>query len=169
MHRRPFTEPSDELDLVPLIDVVFLILLFFILCGRLSIQERPEQITVPPTRTARVPTQVDRVVMNITSGEHPLISLGAGGTWLDPVDPHNWPTVREHLDRAWDRASKRERDGRTVADVVIEIRADAEASYRLVQQAQQVVSDSVDPDAFLPRAAPRKPFLHIDLAGRTPG
>ncbi len=167
--RRPFAAASDDLDLVPLIDVVFLILLFFILCGRLSIQERPEQITVPPTRTARVPTQVDRVVMNITSGERPLISLGADGTWLDPVDPRTWPAVRERLDRAWDRAGKREHDGRTVADVVIEIRADTEASYRLVQQAQQVVSDSVDPKDFLPRQNPGKPFIHVDLAGRSPG
>lgn len=169
MRRRSFAAPSDELDLVPLIDVVFLILLFFILCGRLSIQERPEQITVPPTRTARMPTQVDRVVLNITSGERPLVSLGADGAWLDPVDPRTWTTLRTRLDRAWDRAGKREHDGRTVADVVIEIRADAEASYRLVQQAQQVVGDSVDPRDFLPRLDPGKPFIHVDLAARSPG
>ena len=35
--RKHFKGMDDDLDLVPLIDVVFLILLFFILCGRLTV------------------------------------------------------------------------------------------------------------------------------------
>lgn len=169
MRRKPLAEAADELDLVPLIDVCFLILLFFILCGRLSIQERSEQVTVPPTRTARAPVQAERIVLSITGGALPRIALGADGAWMEAGDPRTWPAVRAVLDRAWERAGKREADGRTIADAMIEIRADAEAPFRLVQQAQQVASDSVDPASFLPRDRPLRPFAQVDLTGSDPG
>ena len=44
-----------DVDLVPMIDCIFLLLLFFMLCGRITIDQRVEQITVPPTKTATKP------------------------------------------------------------------------------------------------------------------
>ena len=54
---------DTEVDLVPLIDCVFLLLLFFMLCGHISVNNRAEQITVPPAKTAQpiLPPQQDRL------------------------------------------------------------------------------------------------------------
>lgn len=62
MRRRhlPLQLADHEIDLVPLIDCVFLLLLFFMLCGHLSVSERAEQITVPPARTAETITPPDQ-------------------------------------------------------------------------------------------------------------
>ena len=43
---------DDHVDLVPLIDCVFLILLFFMLVGHLSDRSAADSITVPPGKTA---------------------------------------------------------------------------------------------------------------------
>ena len=167
--RRFLPQTAPDLDLVPLIDVVFLILLFFILCGRLTIQERMEQITVPPARTASaIHGPPDRLLLNIQGGERPMLSLGADGHWLDASAPGSWTTLRGRMDRAWDRSSKISRDGQTVADAVVELRADGEAPYHLVQLAQQLVIDSVDPQTFLPRKDGGKPFVLVDLTAREP-
>ncbi len=167
--RRFLSQTAPDLDLVPLIDVVFLILLFFILCGRLTIQERMEQITVPPARTASaIHGPPDRLLLNIQGGERPMLSLGADGRWLDASDPATWTVMRERMDRAWDRSGKTTRDGRTVADAVVELRADGEAPYHLVQQAQQMVNDSVEPETFRPLSSGGKPFVLVELTARKP-
>jgi len=77
--RRAFviTYGDTDLDLVPLIDCVFLLLLFFMLCGHLTVSERAEQITVPPARTAeKVKLEKD--------WRHEIINIG-GGTSADAV------------------------------------------------------------------------------------
>ena len=52
MAKLQIEQADDHLDLVPLIDCIFLLLLFFMLCGRMSSDTRTEQISVPPTKTA---------------------------------------------------------------------------------------------------------------------
>jgi len=57
--------------------------------------------------------------------------------------------------------------------VIIEIRADAETEYRVVQEIQQVVSDTIDPyNNMLARVAKPgelKSFVNIDFTTRRPG
>lgn len=167
--RRTFPASAGyELDLVPLIDVVFLILLFFILCGRLTIQERTEQISVPPARTASVQSHPDHVLLNIRGDDRPLLSLGGDGQWLDPTEPATWIALRWRMDQVWMRSDKVERDGQTVADTVIELRADGSATFGLIQVAQQIISGSVDPVTFLPRRMANNPFVMVDLTARAP-
>jgi len=167
--RRTFPASAGyDLDLIPLIDVVFLILLFFILCGRLTIQERTEQISVPPARTASVQSHPDHVLLNIRGDDRPLLSLGGDGQWLDPTEPATWIALRGRLDQVWMRSAKVERDGQTVADTVIELRADGSATFGLIQVAQQIISGSVDPVTFLPRRMASKPFVMVDLTARAP-
>src|SRR3954467_13684697 len=62
-----FTWADGEIDLVPLIDCVFLLLLFFLLCGRMTLDQRSEQITVPPAKTARATHHGDlqREIVNV--------------------------------------------------------------------------------------------------------
>jgi biopolymer transport protein ExbD len=149
------------IDLVPLIDTTLLVLLFFILCGRLTVDERSEQISVPPARAAGTPDPgPQRLVLNLRGGTSPRLGIGHAELPLAA----GWEPVRRRLDAAWDAADKRLQGGVLVADAVIEIRADADTPYRLVQELQLVASDAVEPDSLLPRSAARRPFTAIDLS-----
>jgi len=184
--KRKFGQIGDDLDLVPLIDVVFLILLFFILCGRLTIDARTEQITVPPTRTAAKFEDKgwERIVVNVF-GSTKLGSPPRNTIAVPPIAP--WVTagvddftgyqkLRETLNKVHDKAEKYDDPkgtGMKLPKVIIEIRADAETEYRVVQEIQQVVSDTIDPyNNMLARVAKPgelKSFVNIDFTTRRPG
>ncbi len=183
---------EDHLDLVPLIDCVFLLLLFFMLCGRLSNDQRTEQITVPPTKTAtKLNTEKDwsRVIINVfgntktTSGNTPprnTIRLMAGGwskEWRSEGVNNftGYIKLREEMNTVWDKAKKYKdpKSGMDLPQVVCEIRADADTEYRVVQEIQMVLTDSVmvDPAEGLKPRAPTgapKAFVYIDYTTRAP-
>ena len=78
-HKHKLEHADAELDLVPMIDCIFLLLLFFMLCGRITMDQRVEQITVPPTKTAQKPDNPkdwERIVINVfgstQNGKPPL-------------------------------------------------------------------------------------------------
>jgi biopolymer transport protein ExbD len=192
--KRPrFKQLSDELDLVPLIDVVFLILLFFILCGRLTVDQRTEQITVPPTKTA---TKFDdkgwqRIVVNIfgktqdagnTARQAPpmnSIQLSPNPAWVSKGldDYSGYQNLRSALNAVHDRAEKYDDPkgtGMKLPKVIVELRADARTEYRVVQEVQQVISDTIDPfNNMQPRqiSDPKqlKSFVNVDFTTRRPG
>ncbi len=169
MRRHALQANADELDLVPLIDVVFLILLFFIFCGRLSSDQRPSQVTVPPGRTAQaVRTTPERVVLNLRAGERPALSFGGESAWIDLAG--GWSPVRQRLDRIWDKAGKRQSNGHAVAEAVLEVRADAVVPYHLVQELQQIAADAIDPETMLPgRQQQQRSFVDVDFSAVPPG
>src|SRR3954464_8827721 len=80
--KRRLEHADAEIDLVPMIDCIFLLLLFFMLCGRITMDQRTEQITVPPTKTANKFTSKEwmRVVINVfgstKGGDPPRNSIG---------------------------------------------------------------------------------------------
>jgi len=178
---------DGALDLVPLIDVVFLILLFFILCGRLTVDQRTEQITVPPTRTAaKFDTKGwDRIVLNVygstQNGKPPrnTIALPPRPPWVTSAidDYTGYKKLREALNTVHDKAEKYDDPkgtGMKLPKVIVEIRADAETEYRVVQEVQQVLSDTIDPaNNMLPRQGldPKslKSFVNLDFTTRKPG
>ena len=160
--RRSLSAGSDEIDLVPLIDCVFLILLFFILCGHLSTDQRPEQISVPPGRTAQALINApERIVLSLRGGERPALAFGNADGWIDLAE--GWALVRQRLDAIWERAGKRQRDGHTIADAVLEVRADAELPYHLVQELQQIAADVIDPDTMMTGPRTQRSFVNIDF------
>lgn len=168
MRRRLPTDQTTELDLVPLVDCVFLILLFFILCGRLTTDAQTEQVTVPPARSAQTrPINTERIVVNVKAGERPALSFVGGNGWIDLAG--GWGPVRQRLDAIWNAAGKRDSDGHQVADVILEVRADEELPYRLVQELQQIAADSVDPDTLAPGRAVQRSFVNVDFAVVPPG
>ena len=168
MRRRPPTDCAIELDLVPLVDCVFLILLFFILCGRLTIDGQSEQVTVPPARSAHTrPPATERIVINLKAGERPAVSFVGGSGWIDLAG--GWTPVRQRLDAIWNAAGKRSSDGHQVADVTLEVRADEELPYRLVQEFQQIAADTVDPATLAPGRAAQRSCANVDFAVVPPG
>jgi len=65
--RQVFEAREDSFQIAPLIDVVFLLLTFFILTGALEAQERESRIRLPSTTSAVVRRRgPDDVVVNVT-------------------------------------------------------------------------------------------------------
>jgi biopolymer transport protein ExbD len=189
LHKKErFNVPQEEaeIDLVPMIDCVFLLLLFFMLCGRITMDQRVEQITVPPTKTATKPVDPDgyeRIVINVfgttKDGSPPrnTIRINNINYTSQGVDSYeSYQKLRQVLDVVYDRADKYDdpkKSGMMLPKVVLEIRADADTEYRVVQEVQQVVSDSINPfDGMKPKAItdPKqaKPFVFLNFTTRLP-
>ncbi len=175
-------QQDDHLDLVPLIDCVFLILLFFMLVGRLSNDQRTEQITVPPTKTAvKFPgTGWGREVINVfgkTQNGDPArntIRIGTNDFKQSGTNDYSgYQKLRTILDRIYDKAEKY--PDPNVKDlmlpkVIIEIRADSDTEYRVVQEVQQVLTDTMDLTNMQPKKGfdPKtlKAFVNLDFTTR---
>lgn len=176
-----------EVDLVPMIDVVFLLLLFFMLCGHITMETRVEQITVPPTKTAQTPEtpeKWERIIVNVfgstSAGKPPRNTIRVNNVNYVAQGIDNFEAyqkLRQVLDAAYDRAEKfpdPKKTGFMLPKVVLEIRADADTEYRVVQEVQQVVSGSINPfDGMKPMTisspAQAKPFVFLNFTTRSPG
>ncbi len=195
-------EEDGHLDMVPMIDCVFLMLLFFMLCGRISTDMRPEQVTVPPTKTAEPLSKTLEgwtiVVVNVF-GSTQASARGKGNIPRNSISWNNEPAwvsagvsgdsqyegyrkLRERLDLVFDRAEKYKDPKDTklpdgtpmmLPKAVIEIRADADTEYRVVQEIQQILTDTIDPKpngeagAMQPKP-PTRPFVNLRFTTRLP-
>ena len=182
---KPKLESTEaELDMTPMIDLVFLLIIFFILAGKISSEQRSQQITVPPTKTATKLTEgKDRIIINVfgttTVGGPPANSIRVGTQTFEAKgieDFSAYSRLRALLDRAYDRADKKpdvKNSALMIPEVVLEIRADADTEYRVVQEVLQIVTDSVDPnDSMKPKMVQpqqMKPFIAINYTTRKPG
>ena len=179
--RMKLPQQDDHLDLVPLIDCVFLLLLFFMLVGRLSTDQRTEQITVPPTKTAvKFKSEAwGREVVNVfgttQEGEPPRNSIRIGNKDFRQSgvnDYSGYIALRGILDKVYDKAEKYE-DPKTkmqLPKVIVEVRADSDTEYRVVQEIQQVLTDTLDLTTMQPKknVDPKalKAFVNLDFTTR---
>ncbi len=196
MAKKKIEQAKDEIDLTPMIDMIFLIIIFFILAGKITSDLRPEKITVPPTKTAlktELPPGWSKVVINVAGttqtsqfkGKPPrhTITIGKNATWTGDGynDFSSYQKLRQFLDRVYNAADKYDDPNKTgiqLPMVAVEIRADSECEYRIVQEVQQVMSDTIDcfPDAngkhMLPKKhaspADMKSFIDIRFTSRKP-
>lgn len=174
--RLPLQLTDHEIDLVPLIDCVFLLLLFFMLCGHLSVSERAEQITVPPAQTAtEIPPPADwrHEVINIGGGRADLPTRFRVGQTFDSAGlsrEEGLVHLRALLDRIYDfnPTYRDTASGLDLPQVMIELRADTEVPWRTIQDVQQVLADSIDPRSGLPKDGARRPFIHLHFSARDP-
>lgn len=181
MARLILDQADDHIDLVPLIDCIFLLLLFFMLVGRLSDESRPEQITVPPTKTANALSgattgwqrEIIQVSGSTVGGDPPRNTLRLGTRTMVSQglnDFAGYQQVRAILDQIYERAEKYpdpRGSGQMLPKVVVEIRADANAEYRVVQELQQVLCDGLDLATMKPRAhGGARPFVTLDFTTR---
>jgi biopolymer transport protein ExbD len=180
-------QADAEVDLVPLIDCVFLLLLFFMLCGRIAMDQRAEQISVPPTKTSTKPPPPpkdwEHYVVNVfgstKEGKPPrnAIKVGAGNVIFTEGTDNlaGYQKLRQELNTIYDRAQKypdAKNPELKLPQVVLEIRADADTEYRVVQEIQQVASDTINPfDSMKPRTVPMsqmRTFVLINFTTRRP-
>jgi biopolymer transport protein ExbD len=183
-------QADEHIDLVPMIDCIFLLLLFFMLCGRLSSDMRTEQITVPPTRTAAkfdAQTGWERILVNVFGktqenqpGTPPMNSIAMPQLhkeWRSQgIDDYTgYQKLRFELNKIYDKAEKYDDPkptGMKLPKVIIELRADAQTEYRVVQEIQQILTDTIDPNNnMLPHNVPPnqlKCFVNLDFTTRRP-
>jgi biopolymer transport protein ExbD len=175
-HRLPIHLADHEIDLVPLIDCVFLLLLFFMLCGHLSVNERGEQITVPPARTATTippPDRWRREVINLGGGRADLpvrIRVGQSFDSAGLTHADSLTQLRGLLDRlyAFSETYDDPASGLQLPQVVVELRADANVPWGQVQELEQVLADNIEPATGLPKDGTRRPFVHLLFSARDP-
>ncbi|TVR44800.1 MAG: hypothetical protein EA402_06080 [Planctomycetota bacterium] len=192
--RKKLSQADSEIDLTPMIDVIFLLIIFFILAGRITSEMRSNQITVPPARTAeemQTPPDWRHAVIEVFGsttrggGGEPRNTIRLGWTGqtrtvsgVDDFSSYIW--LREELDRLYEVAQKYQDPlgtGMMLPQVELEIRADGEAEYRLVQEIMQVASDSIDPRNDMkpkdlgnpPNFALARPFVNIQFTSFRPG
>lgn len=189
------TQAEAELDLTPMIDVIFLLIIFFILAGRITSEMRSNQITVPPARTAEemaTPPNWRHAVIEVfgtttrDGGGEPRNTIKLGWTNAPPrtvsgVDDYSsYIWLRQELDQLYESALKYPDPlgtGMQLPQVELEIRADGDAEYRLVQEIMQVASDSIDPSRNMlpkdlgnpPNFALARPFVNIQFTSFRPG
>ncbi len=183
--RRNMNHQDADLDLVPMIDCIFLLLLFFMLCGRITVDQRTEQITVPPTKTAakfKDPQGWGREIVNVFGstqhGEPPRNSIRVGTKEFKSQgvnDYTGYKGLRNILDQIYDKAEKYDdpkKTGMRLPKVIIEIRADGDTEYRVVQEIQQVLTDTLDLETMQPKKGldPKtaRAFVNIDFTTRKP-
>ena len=168
-----------DIDLVPMIDCIFLILLFFMLCGHITMSEREQQITVPPATTASKPSERAgwrREVLNlmpssVASGLH--VRLGHALDTAGLGEAEAGTRLRTLLNALYDSADTYADPvgtGRLLPQVVIVLRADSDIPFRSLQLVQQLLADSIDPVSGMPRdrGAQTRPFPHCEFTTRDP-
>lgn len=84
---------ESEMDITPMIDCTFLLLIFFIVCSRIQQQS---QIALPPARNGDVMAAKDAVVLTIIEGNSPTASVYKGdGPSEDQLIPGGDPIAQE--------------------------------------------------------------------------
>ena len=182
-----------------MIDIIFLLIIFFILAGRITDDLRHTEITVPPTKTAqKIELKEDwtRIIIEAfgstqteRSGMAPVttLRLGGGPQWRqqytegDIDKSYNaYIKLRDALDQIYLQADYYDDPngtGMKLPKVSVEIRADANTEYRVVQEIQQLLTDTIAPEqGMMARPIPTppdpsefKPFVNIEFTTRLPG
>ncbi len=140
-------------NLIPMIDIMFLLLLFFMLGADMG-QRELEEVSLPKADQAKVPPPgTDRGSLTINAHHRLDVACKTYGHrevcrqddhWKlaikgkDCTDPHQLALVLQT-----ETASSRKADvqGRTVSDRVVMIRSDATAPYALAQRAMNVCAE----------------------------
>ena len=192
MAKRKLAQPDIKLDLTPMIDVIFLLIIFFILAGKITAEISNEQITVPPTKTAEriaVPRGWEQIKIEVwghTMDPGPnaeaslVVEMGLNRWESRGHDPESadamnaYRNLRDALDQLYDGSERYEDPNGTgfmLPKVILELRADADTEYRVIQEIQQIATDGNDPyNGMMPKKSDRpRPFVHFHFTTRKPG
>lgn len=131
MARAPDLEHKNELNMTPMIDVVFLLLIFFMVVSELSALDA-ESMTLPWAKEAQPPERtakrIDIVVVNVLRSKNPAEpgEVRIRGKKLDKR------TLKEYLRQAAQEVPLEDTRKR-ISTLKVLIRADCECRYEAVQ------------------------------------
>ena len=118
--REPEGGEDAKVDMTPMIDVTFLLIIFFVTIQQLTVQETAAQVVLPKAKQANPETADEK--------DRLIVSIDADGTYY--VGPTRMDMAR--VDQALKReAALRDADG--FAKRIIFVRADVAAPYGKVQ------------------------------------
>ena len=136
LHLRRPAMPDGEFPLAPMIDMVFLLLVFFMSVSHIAQSERPQELDLPLSSTAKAePTETTHLILTLDE---------TGTIWLGPqrIDQANLATsIRAATSQA--------------GHSVITLRAAADTPYSAIHELLRTVSESNETDlAFAVYEAP---------------
>lgn len=185
--KRKLSQADIKLDLTPMIDVIFLLIIFFILAGKITAEISNENITVPPTVTAEkieIPKEYQNFKIEVygntqrpKEGESGMtIEFGLNPPWhshgSDPKEDaamFAYRRLREQLDTIYDQADYYQENGKDFPLVKLELRADSDTEYRVIQEIQQIAADANDPFNEMKPKVMKRPFVEFHFTTRKPG
>lgn len=132
MNLRPYPPPPPELNLTPLVDVVFLLLLFFMISTTFE-KERELPIALPEAEGQPTAAQAEPLIIGIDRNSHYVV---AGQSLALPPGKNLPAAITEALAMALHQA----RPGAETAALLIEADAQAphQAVMRVLDAAQQL-------------------------------
>ena len=121
-------DEAAEVDMTPMIDVTFLLIIFFVTIQQLTVQEVAVKVTLPRARQANPETSAEKDRLIVTIDE-------SGAFHVGPFNNLSLNEVSDHLSREAgpDGANTATRDAEGFAKRNIFVRADMTAPYGSVQ------------------------------------
>jgi len=128
---------ESEMDITPMIDCTFLLLIFFIVCSRIQQQA---QIALPPARNGEVLAAKDAVVLTIVEGNSPTVSVYKGdGPSEDQLIPGGDPVSQEQ-----EISRYVEETMRTDQKINILVKAEKKVKHREVSRVIKAATQGLD-------------------------
>lgn len=140
MKIKPANVTATELDMTPMIDIVFQLITFFMVINNFDQNEADERVTLPKDQLAKPPVTArkDSFMLNFgydidankKRSETPFIFFGDEKVTLEQLRP-----------RLQEEAVFRKTIGTPMEDVTVEIRADASVPAGMVQELIQMCQE----------------------------
>jgi len=116
------TQEDAAIDMAPMIDMVFLLLIFFMVASTVS-ELSKKQVEIPVASNAKVPEQI---------ADRRMLSIQADGQVFAGLDPVSLEQLEALL------TADMERDAETGSETRVFIRADRELPFSVVREVMKV-------------------------------
>ncbi|MFH1708981.1 MAG: biopolymer transporter ExbD [Planctomycetota bacterium] len=121
-HKQALTEMSADMDMTPMIDVVFNLIIFFMLVSHFSSQVLSADIILPVATESINDAGAKRLVLNVTkSGDYRIMGVKYP------------PEIIKNKIRAYGILKTVDYQGMQISDMKVMIRADRRTPYKNVQ------------------------------------
>lgn len=141
MKIKPTDASVTELDMTPMIDIVFQLITFFMVINNFDQNEADERVTLPKDQLAKPPAVQRKNAFTLNFG----FDRDVKGTITDPTPYLFFGDERVTLDNVRPRLQQESQYFRTIgtdlAEVTVEIRADAEIKSGMVQELIQTCQE----------------------------
>ena len=155
--RRRFPAASIEANLTPMIDVSFLLIVFFVLVSRISSSEQvPMELASVRAGAAVRPEEEARIIVSVVPGEAGSATGYACGGVIAPATPDGIATLAESLAEAYRRNPR----------LAVRLRADRATHFSWVEPAMRAATAAARSAGG--GALPRLDLVVEEEAGRGP-
>ena len=131
--RKRRSKPSSAFNMAPMIDVVFLLIIFFVLVSTFASAELiPMEVPAPDNSQAVNKKLPDRVIINVQHIGSDKGELETAVYSIGPNRPESLASIAERL----------ELHKRVVPDVKVVIRADRRVNYGDVREVMEIIAET---------------------------